>query len=271
MVSPEIVTLSVFITPCTKPTSIHRATSAAWAATTASNSARCRDLGVGGLRVVPGDRVVGQAAQQVEIPRRGDELEAAHPQVAARDPGEHGAGQDRLATNRPAGRDDGEGSGRGDAQGVHRLADDVLAQHRPDRGQPVAAAREGGPARALEVEVAQASVGRGQLAEQERAAVTEPRGEPAELVAGVRLGDGSGAGGDEVADQQSGAVGAAQGVGVEAEIGGERVVQRQEPGVGGGLGLPGQRQLPELPREAVVQGHGRWGYDAHADEPTAPL
>jgi hypothetical protein len=32
--------LSVFMTPWTKPTSIHRATSDAWAATTASNSAR---------------------------------------------------------------------------------------------------------------------------------------------------------------------------------------------------------------------------------------
>ena len=32
--------LSVFITPCTNPTSIHRATSDAWTAMTASNSAR---------------------------------------------------------------------------------------------------------------------------------------------------------------------------------------------------------------------------------------
>ena len=40
MVSPEIVMLSVFMTPWTNPTSIHWATSDAWAATTASNSAR---------------------------------------------------------------------------------------------------------------------------------------------------------------------------------------------------------------------------------------
>ena len=65
--------LSVFITPWTKPTSIHCATSAAWAATTASKSARYGVLGVGGRRVVPRDGVVGQAAQQVGVaggPRR---------------------------------------------------------------------------------------------------------------------------------------------------------------------------------------------------------
>ena len=37
MVSPEMVVLSVFITPCTNPTSIHRATSDACTATTDSS------------------------------------------------------------------------------------------------------------------------------------------------------------------------------------------------------------------------------------------
>ncbi|CNH19244.1 Uncharacterised protein [Mycobacterium tuberculosis] len=40
MVSPEIVMLSVFITPWTNPNSIHRAIRDAWAAVTAWNSAR---------------------------------------------------------------------------------------------------------------------------------------------------------------------------------------------------------------------------------------
>ena len=40
--------LSVFITPWTNPTSIHRATSDAWAATTASNMREVRALGVRG-------------------------------------------------------------------------------------------------------------------------------------------------------------------------------------------------------------------------------
>jgi hypothetical protein len=59
----------------------------------------------------------------------------------------------------------------------------------PDRGPPVAAAGERRAPRALEVQVAPAAVDVDDLAEQERAAVAEPRREPAELVAGVRLGD----------------------------------------------------------------------------------
>ena len=68
-------------------------------------------------------------------------------------------GIDGLAAHRPAGGHHREGAGGRDAQGVHALADDVLAQHRAHRGQPVAAARERRAARALEVQVAQAAVG----------------------------------------------------------------------------------------------------------------
>ncbi len=71
-----------------------------------------------------------------------DELGAAHAQVAAGNPREHGARQRCLAAHQAARRHDGKGAGRGDAQGVHRLADHVLAQHRTDRGQAVAPARE---------------------------------------------------------------------------------------------------------------------------------
>ena len=83
-----------------------------------------------GAGVVAGDRVVGQAPQQVEVAGRGGVFEAAHPQVAGGDAGQHRAGQRRLALHRPARRHHGQGSRGGDAQRVHRLADDVLAQHR---------------------------------------------------------------------------------------------------------------------------------------------
>jgi hypothetical protein len=43
-----------------------------------------------GAGVVTGDRVVGQAAQEVDVSRGPGVLEAAHAQVAARDPSEHG-------------------------------------------------------------------------------------------------------------------------------------------------------------------------------------
>jgi len=85
---------------------------------------------------------------------------------------------------------------------VHRLADHVLAQHRPDRGQPVAAARERGAPGAFQVQVAQPAVGVDELAQQERTPVAEAWGVAAELVPGVRLRHRCGSARDEVADQQ---------------------------------------------------------------------
>ena len=78
-------------------------------------------------------------------------------------------------------------AGGGDAQRVHRLADDVLAQHRADRGQAVAAARERRGARTLQVQVANGPVRADELAEQQCASVAQARDEAAELVPGVGL------------------------------------------------------------------------------------
>ena len=221
-------------------------------------------LGGRGAGVVAADRVVGQAAEQVDVAGGRGVLEAADAQVAAGDPGEHGAGQQRLAVDRSPGRDDGQRAGRGDAEGVHRLADDVLAQHRTDRGQTVAAAGERRAPGALEVEVAERAVGVHELAEQERAPVAETRDEPAELVPGVGLRHRGRTLGDVGADQQPQALGAAQPGGVEAQLGGQRLVEREQPRVGGLLGLPGDRQLRELAGETVPEADGRWQRDAHA-------
>ena len=86
-------------------------------------------------------------------------------------------GSTRLADDGLAGRHDGERARRRDAERVHRLADHVLAQHRPDGRLAVAAAGERRAPRALEVQVATAAVDVDHLAEQQRAAVAEPRRE----------------------------------------------------------------------------------------------
>ena len=116
-------------------------------------------------------------------------LERADAEMARRDAREHRAGQHRLAHDVLAGRHDRERPGRGDAERVHRLADHVLAQHRPDGGLAVAAARERRATRALQVQVATAAVGVEHLAEQQRPAVAEPGRVPTELMAGVGLRD----------------------------------------------------------------------------------
>ncbi len=187
MVSPEMVTLSVFMTPCTNPRLIQWATSSACTPTTASN--KCERGGVAGRRVgvVACDRVVDQAAKQVEVAGGAGVLEAADAQVARGDPGEHRSGQHRLALDRTAGRHHGQGSGGRHAERVHRLADDVLAQHRSDCREAVTAASERRPTRPLEVQVASRSVDVDEVAEQQRAAVAEARREATELMAGVDL------------------------------------------------------------------------------------
>ena len=177
------------------------------------------------------------------MPRGPGVLEAAHPQMAARHPGQHRSGQHRLAAHRAPRRHHGQGAGRGNAQRVHRLTHDVLAQHRTDRGQTVTAARERRGPRALEVDVAKAAFTVDDLSEQEGAPVAQTRRVLAELVAGVGLRHRSGTAGYQVADQQAQAIEAPQEGGVEAQLGGQRFVEHQQSRVENLLRLPGQGHL----------------------------
>ena len=179
--------LSVFITPCTNPTSIQRATSSACAATTRRYSSRYGLSGVGGVGVVAGDGVVGERAQHVGVAGRGGVLERAHPQVARGHPAEHRAGQGRSrGTCSPVATTDKRPRGR-DPERVHRLADEVLAQHRAHRGPAVAAAGERCAPGPLQVQVAPVARAVDDLAEQQRPAVAEAGLVEAELVARVGL------------------------------------------------------------------------------------
>ena len=177
---------------------------------TASSKREVRIVGIGGRGVVPGDRVVGQAPQDIEFACGRDVFEAADPQVARGDAGEHCTVEHRLAVHRASGGDDGQRSGGRDAEGVHRFADDVLAQHRADGCQAVAAARERRAARALEVQVASRPLGVDEFAEQQGATVAEPGHPAAELVARIALSDRLGAVGHPSADEQAESVGVAQ-------------------------------------------------------------
>ena len=160
-------------------------------------------------------------------------LEGPHPQVAGGDAREDGAGQKSLAANRLAGGHDGQRAGRRDAERVHRLADEVLAEHRADRRPSVATARERRAPRALQVNVAPAPIDVEDLAEEQRPPVAEPRRPAAELVAGVALRNGGQPVGDTRPEKQRDTVAAAQRVGVGAELGGEPVVEHEQLGRGG--------------------------------------
>jgi hypothetical protein len=219
MVSPEIVMLSVFITPWMKPTFIHCATSAAWRSRHRAQQRQVRFGRAASAGVVAGDRVVGELAQLRRLAARGEELEGAHAQVAGGHARQHGAGQRPLAA--PGSPVATAASARVVGMPSACIASPIryLAQHRAPARLAVAAARERRAARALEGDVAAPALAVDHLAQQQRAAVAQLRREAAELVAGVGLGDRLGAGGHAVAGEQRGARHRGrQGVGVQAQL-----------------------------------------------------
>ena len=77
------------------------------------------------------------------------------------------------------------------------------------------------------MEVTNRPVVAGDLAEQKRASVTEPRDESAELVAGICLRDGRGAVRHQSTDQKLQSSGALQPARVQAHIGGQPLIEYQ--------------------------------------------
>ena len=148
---------------------------------------------------------------------RGEILERADADMAGRDAGQHGARQHASRDGRAPRRHGGQRARGRDAERRHRLADDVFAQDRAQRGAPVAAAREGSPPGALELDVDARAVRADDLAQQDGAAVAELRDEMAELVAGIGERDRGRAVGDAIAGEQLCAFGAGERVGIEAE------------------------------------------------------
>ena len=154
----------------------------------------------GRFRVVASERVRREAGERFAIVARGEELEGADAHVARGHAREHRARQRALvAENGLACRHRRERACRGYAERRHRLAHEILAQHRPEGGASVSASREGRPARAFELDVASLPVGSDDLAEQDRPTVTELSHEAAELMSRIRERDGLGTGGKHVA------------------------------------------------------------------------
>ena len=118
---------------------------------------------------------------------RGRVLKRADTDVTCGDADEHRAGQHRLPPDAFAGRHHCQGPGRWDPKRVHRLADQELAQHRPDGGFAVAAPRERRPARTLQVHVTTASMDVEHLAQEKRPTIAQTRRIATELMPGICL------------------------------------------------------------------------------------
>ena len=106
----------------------------------------------------------------------------------------------------------------GDAEGVHGLADHVFTQHGAEGRLAVTPARERRAAGALEMEIPAPPVPVDHLTDKQGPPVAESRRVPAELVTGVRLGDGRCPVRRGVAHQQGHARRGPQITGVESEL-----------------------------------------------------
>jgi anti-anti-sigma factor len=208
---------------------------------------------VGERRVVASDRIQRELAQAFHVAACCVELERSHADVARRDARQHRTGQHPLAEHVFAGGRNRECARRRNAQRVHRLAHEHLAQHRAHGGLAVAAAREHRSARALERDVAAPSVAVDHFAEEKRATVAELRHEAAELVAGIGLRKRLRSRGDDVAREDRGHLRIVERGEVETKLAGERRVEEQEPRRRYGVGPACNVELRQLASERIVE------------------
>src|SRR5690606_3061211 len=134
-----------------------------------------RSVGSSAFGIVPLERVGNQGLETATTVRAGSELERTNAQVAGSDARQHGAGQRSIAIHHFAGCHGCEGARRGDTQMVHSLAHDVLAEDWTDAGFAVPPSRERRRTRAFEVNVATAPVAIDDLAQQQRAPISQLR------------------------------------------------------------------------------------------------
>ena len=208
------------------------------------------------LGIVAADHVVGERPDGLHVAAGGEELEGADANMARRDAGEDGAGQDLLPVHRLSGDGCGERPGRRHPERVHRLADDIFAQHRSQRCPSVAAAGIGRLARPLELDVAAAAMPVDHLPKQDRAAVAELRHEGAELVPGIGHGERFGALRHLVAGEDRRPV-PFERLDIEPELFGKRPVELDQPGLGDRRRFDARVEIRRQPRIAVVEGERR--------------
>ena len=185
--------LSVFITPCTKPTRIQCATITAVRSQTSPNHWRdhVRRVGVE-VREVAADAEVDQLLQQRQVAARGRQLEVAEAEERRRDPADDRAGLRRgsavvehVAHHVVAGGDQAQRARGRHAEVVHGLAAEELADRRAQHGAAVGGARIRRRARALELQLPALATGGDDLAQRDGAAVAQLPGPVAELMAAV--------------------------------------------------------------------------------------
>ena len=144
------------------------------------------------VREIARDAEVRQSTQQVDVAAHRRQLEMAETQERGRDPADDGPGLDlgmavveHVADHALAGADQAQRPRGRDAEVVHRLAAQELADRGAQHRATVGAARIRGRPGAFQLQLAALAIGQDRLAQRDRPAIAQLPGPVAELVATI--------------------------------------------------------------------------------------
>ena len=206
------------------------------------------------LGVVPTTHVISKRHLLHVTRPHPHQLGHADPQMRRGHSGQHRTGQrPRLAPDGLPGGHRRERPRRRHPEGVHRLAQDVFAQHRPDCSSTVTPAREGRPTRTLQRNVPTATFTVDDLAEQVGPPIPQEWTELPELVPGIRLRKGHAARGDRIPRQHGDTLRAPQPLRVQPQLERQCFIDEQQPRHGHGHRVDAYPEPVELEHKGVVE------------------
>ena len=156
-------------------------------------------LGIARVGEVAINDVVGKTFDGFEVAARREILKGSDTDVTGRDAGQHGPRHLGVAINRFAARNGRQRPRSRNSERMHRFANEIFPQDRPQRGAAVSASRERRSTRALQLDIAPLAAAVQDLAEEDCAAVAKLWNEMAELMPRIGQRDRLGAGRDDVA------------------------------------------------------------------------
>ena len=211
------------------------------------------------LRIMAIDCVIGQAMHFGLLTAGGEKLEGAHTDVAGSNARQNRARQRSLAKDGLACEDRRKRPRRRDTKRVHRFADQIFTQHRPECRPAVAGARKGSGTRAFELNVATTSVAVDHLAEEQRPPVAKLGHEAPELVAGVRLGQRRRSLGYLIARKDPRAFLGIESTGIQPQFFSQLTVELDQPRPRDWRRFPGHVGALEFARIRIVENEARGG------------
>ena len=144
---------------------------------------------------------MNQGIHQCRVLLGGSVLEGADAQMGGGDASQDGSGQGLFPVHRIATAHHCQTAGGGHAEGMHGFADQVFAQHRPQRCPAVPATGEGGAPSPLELNIHPVAAGIQVFSQQDRTTIPQ-HGQVAELMTGIGLGQWLTTGNQGVAAEQ---------------------------------------------------------------------